>query len=427
MASLFGQLFDTYYVDLLQVSNSASGVDATLRNIASGSGTSSALQISTTNVNIDGVFEVNSNILTLAGALTTAGAYALTLTTTGATNVTLPTSGTLITDSSTDTLTNKTIDSASNTITISEADISDLGSYITASSSDTLTNKTLTSPTINSPTLTAPVLGTVASGDISACTSTSQVMVTPVLGTPASGTLTNCTSLPSSTTVTKTTTYTAQTTDNVILVDTSGGAWTLTLYAASGNSGKKLTIIKTTSDYAALTIDGNASETINGNTTTTLNTQYEKVDLLCDGSNWVVVNRDSDTAWAAYTPTTQGFGTISGGTFLWRRVGDCLELMGQYTTGTVTATEAQLTFPDSSMTVASIVASGQAVGTHNTGNSTSDDNNVILATAGDNFINFLRASTGYTATPSNGNNFNSSELASFTCIVPIDAWKGSNE
>jgi len=49
---------------------------------------------------------------------------------------------TKITASSTDTLTNKTINTASNTITITESDISDLGSYITASSTDTLTNKT---------------------------------------------------------------------------------------------------------------------------------------------------------------------------------------------------------------------------------------------------------------------------------------------
>lgn len=47
-----------------------------------------------------------------------------------------------------------------------------------------------------SPTLVTPALGTVASGDISACTSTGQVLVAPVLGTPASGNLTNCTGLP---------------------------------------------------------------------------------------------------------------------------------------------------------------------------------------------------------------------------------------
>ena len=47
-----------------------------------------------------------------------------------------------------------------------------------------------------SPTLITPILGTVTSGNISACTSTSMVLVSPILGTPTSGTLTNCTGLP---------------------------------------------------------------------------------------------------------------------------------------------------------------------------------------------------------------------------------------
>jgi hypothetical protein len=51
----------------------------------------------------------------------------------------------------------------------------------------------------DTPTLITPILGTVTSGNISACTSTSMVMVTPILGTPTSGTLTNCTGLPVST------------------------------------------------------------------------------------------------------------------------------------------------------------------------------------------------------------------------------------
>lgn len=58
--------------------------------------------------------------------------------------ITLPTStDTLVGRSTTDTLTNKTIDSSNNTVTITESNISDLGSYITASSIDTLTNKTI--------------------------------------------------------------------------------------------------------------------------------------------------------------------------------------------------------------------------------------------------------------------------------------------
>jgi hypothetical protein len=60
--------------------------------------------------------------------------------------------------------------------------------YVTLNGTETLTNKTLTAPI-----LTAPVLGTVASGNISACTSTSMALVTPVLGTPTSGNLSNCT------------------------------------------------------------------------------------------------------------------------------------------------------------------------------------------------------------------------------------------
>jgi hypothetical protein len=47
-----------------------------------------------------------------------------------------------------------------------------------------------------SPTLVTPALGTVTSGNISACTSTSMVLVSPILGVPTSGTLTNCTGLP---------------------------------------------------------------------------------------------------------------------------------------------------------------------------------------------------------------------------------------
>lgn len=48
----------------------------------------------------DGEIKLNGSAISLSGALTTSGAYPITLTSTGSTNVTLPTSGTLITSDS---------------------------------------------------------------------------------------------------------------------------------------------------------------------------------------------------------------------------------------------------------------------------------------------------------------------------------------
>lgn len=73
-----------------------------------------------------------------------------------------------------------------------------LGTPSSANLAAALTDETGSGAVVfaTSPTLVTPLLGTVTSGNISACTSTSMVMITPVLGTPTSGALTNCTSIP---------------------------------------------------------------------------------------------------------------------------------------------------------------------------------------------------------------------------------------
>jgi len=90
-----------------------------------------------------------------------------------------------------------------------------------------------------SPTLITPLLGTVTSGNISACTSTSMVMVTPILGVPTSGTLTNCTGLPTAGLLCSTTNDSAASTKIGEYLSTS----VLAASAVSVSSGTGKTIV----------------------------------------------------------------------------------------------------------------------------------------------------------------------------------------
>jgi len=123
----------------------------------------------------------------------------------------------------------------------------------------TSTGMVLTTPTLTSPTMTAPVLGTVASGNISACTSTSMVMVTPVLGTPTSGNLSNCTStsMVLTTPVIGAATGTSLSTTGNIVVNSTGK-----LGYATGSGG---TVTQATSKSTGVTLSKSTGQiTLNG-------------------------------------------------------------------------------------------------------------------------------------------------------------------
>ncbi len=167
-----------------------------------------------------------SNTLTLAGNLTTAGAFASTFTMTGATSVTFPTSGTLATTSTASGIinagtTNQMAWYAGNGSTISGLNTGNSGVLITSGAGVPSISSTLPSGiAATNMALTTPALGTPSSGVLSSCTGYPQSALTglgtgvstalainigtagsPVvnggaLGTPASGTLTNCTGLP---------------------------------------------------------------------------------------------------------------------------------------------------------------------------------------------------------------------------------------
>jgi len=88
-----------------------------------------------------------------------------------------------------------------------------------------------------------------------------------------------------------TSTDTLTTSNHIVFADSSGGAFTLTLPAAA-NAVNMICIKKTDSSMDAVTIDGNGTETIDGELTYLLDAQYMYVNIVSDGSNWLIVGNN---------------------------------------------------------------------------------------------------------------------------------------
>jgi hypothetical protein len=183
-----------------------------------------------------------------------------------------------------------------------------------------------------------------------------------LVGTATSQTLTNK-YYQYTKTATKTGTYAATTADDVIPVDGTSGAFSVNLFAASGNSGKRLTFIRTDNTIAnAVTIDANASETINGALTFPLYTQYEQLSIVCDGSNWFIEDHYIDGTRISWTPTgSWSANTTYTGT--WRRINDTAELQVKVAlSGAPTSATLTINMPTSiSIDTAKLIGSTQFV------------------------------------------------------------------
>jgi hypothetical protein len=145
-----------------------------------------------------------------------------------------------------------------------------------------------------SPTLVTPILGTVTSGNISACTSTSMVMVSPILGTPTSGTLTNCTGLPLTTGVT-----------GALAIANGGTGASATVQALSGAGAVNITSLATT-----------FTSTATGNALTLADGAQGQIKTII----YVAEAAGGDTG--ILTPTNLGSGT----TITFNAVGDSVTL-----------------------------------------------------------------------------------------------------
>jgi hypothetical protein len=71
-------------------------------------------------------------------------------------------------------------------------------------------------------------------------------------------------------------------------------------------------------------------------------------------SRQTVVYSSPVTDWQSYTPSYQGFGTVSTSNMRWRRNGDSVEIAGTFVTGTPTAVEARIGLPSGAVTDSSL-------------------------------------------------------------------------
>lgn len=109
-----------------------------------------------------------------------------------------------------------------------------------------------------------------------------------ILSTNGSGSL-SWTNNPSLPITTKTTSYTATSSDYTIIGSPSSAKITITLPAAASSTGQIL-IIKNISGSYDIDVKGNSSENIDGINTQTISTQYGSLTLQCDGSAWYIIS-----------------------------------------------------------------------------------------------------------------------------------------
>lgn len=149
----------------------------------------------------------------------------------------------------------------------------------------------------------------------------------------------------------KTANYTLLSTDQIILGDTTSGAFTLTFPTAVGAQGRVYRIKKTNSTNNALSIATTSAQTINGmSSPIALYTLNEVLEVVSDNVNWQILEHKTNTATTAYTPTlSSGFGSGGGAptdiSFVWRRSGDRLIVNGTFKTGTINPAAASISLP----------------------------------------------------------------------------------
>ena len=230
----------------------------------------------------------------------------------------------------------------------------------------------------------------------------------------------------SSTTLTVASTYiqvfTGTTTQTVVMPVTStlvaGQSWQIvnnsTGVVTINSSGSNL-ILSLQPNTAAIVICILITGTTAASWTTTFTTSQNSAGII--------------DAWVQYTPTFTSFGTPTSVNIWSRRVGGNLEVRGSFTTGTMTATQAQITLgyqgTNANVTMSSTVVSSQnqVIGTL-VQNVAGVLSLYILGIASSGFFTIGDQSSARAGlTNVNGSDiFNNGEVITFMLSVPISGW-----
>jgi hypothetical protein len=223
------------------------------------------------------------------------------------------------------------------------------------------------------------------------------------------------------------TTDTCTTADDILIL--SGASFTETLFTAAGNTGKVITLVHNgTSLTQVYTLATTGGQTIGGiaSGSYALYTAGETLKIVSDGSNWIILDHKTNTAWTAWTPTFTGFGTVTGINYHYRRDGTDMIIQGRATAGTATAVEGRVSLPGS-MTIASTIdADGEVVGVYVRVTTTSSAINLphVIADQGLDYFNFgAWTTTTDGLTKLNGNSIASANDFSVHARIPITGWQ----
>jgi hypothetical protein len=226
--------------------------------------------------------------------------------------------------------------------------------------------------------------------------------------------------------------YTLTSSDQLALGDATSAGFTFTLPSATSNPGKIYWVKKTDSSVNAITIARAGSDTIDAATSTTINTQYEMIGIVSDGTaTWQVISRTYPQGMTSYTPTFTGLGTVANLSAYSHRVGDSLEVYGRLQTGTTAASLASVTLPTGLAVDTSKISNtdtstqSQSVGTFVTNGSNQSGRMIASVTTSASVVYFGGiVANGNSMQAANGNVIvSNTSYLTFQFKVPISGWK----